>query len=117
MDAFAKRYTKINSRLDKSEDVILSIDGFDVVISYMQHAIERKKNRQIFKSSVSYMIESAFDQLLDLKKEAEFVLTSDEFGISVVGAMSYTGVDIVIRVITVIDSATPYNRHTLEIAV
>lgn len=118
MRALAKRHSQINSKLDKTPDHCFTKFGFDSVITFRRHALKRKQHRTILHANVVWMVKKGFEEILDLKHEQEFILTNTELDMSVVGCVSCTGSDIVIRIITVIDSAEPRNeQQTLMIAV
>lgn len=118
MRALAKHHTKIDSKLEQTADYCFTMFGFDAVIVFRNHALKRKKHRSIIHANVVYMVKKGFEQVIDLKSETEFILTNTELNMSVVGCVSCAGSDIVVRIITVIDSAEPRNeRGTLKIAI
>lgn len=118
MSTLWARHTKFESKLDQKEDIYIEIDGIPTIIEYSSHGIERSKHRSIFQAVVTMMIQNAFDELLDLKNGQKFMIIDSELGITVIGVMEPCGLDVVIPIISVIDSAEPTNPHgTYTIAV
>ena len=118
MSTLYPRHSKLDSKIDRTEDIALNINGFSTIIEYSYHAIQEIGYRSIYVSAVTHIIQMAFDELLDLKYGDKFMITDNELGLTVVGVMEPSGLDIIIPIVSVIDSARPTNPHgTLIIAV
>lgn len=113
-----KRHTEFKSKLTMCKSYEFDVDGFPLVIEMPLHAIKRHKHRGIYFSVVCDIIRKGFYDILDLRKGERFILTSKELGISVIGTMDVAGNDIVVWIVTVIDSVNPTNPHgTIQIAI
>ncbi|BCT30308.1 MULTISPECIES: hypothetical protein [Bacillus subtilis group] len=118
MSTLTKRHSKLESKLDKTIDISLTIQGIPTIIEYSYHSIERSNHRGIFRAAVTNMIQLGFDKILDLKSDERFILIDNELGISVVGNVKGFGGDILISIISVLDSTEPTNPyHTYTIAI
>lgn len=118
MSTLYARHTKFKSKLDIKKDVCIEIDGIPTVIEYSYHSIKRSKHRSIFEAAVTMMIQNAFDALLDLRNNERFIVIDRELCISVIGALKAVGGDIIISIVSVIDSDEPTNPHgTYTIAI
>lgn len=102
-------YSMLATQIDKQKDVFLSIDGFPVIINYSLHSLKRAKLRGVYLNSIVEMIKNGFYSILDLRAGERFILISEEYRISLIGGMHTAGSDIVIDVITTIDSDKPTN--------
>lgn len=111
MSALYARCTQFDSKLTHYKDICLTIDGIPTIIEYSYHSIKQSKHRAVFEAAATMMVQNAFDELLDLRNDERFIIISLELGISVIGNMRAVGGDIVIGIVTVIDSTEPYNPH------
>lgn len=118
MSALAKRVSKIYSDIDRKKDYYLDIDGFHTIIEFSDHSIFRGKHRKVYDSSILDMVRNGFYDIIDLHKNERFILICEEYGVSLIGGVRSVGGDIVITLITQIDSANPtnpYNTHTIYV--
>ena len=102
-------YSMLATQIDKKKDVFLNIDGFPVIINYSLHSLKRAKLRGVYLNSIVDMIKNGFDYILDLRAGERFILISEDYRISLIGCMHTAGSDIVIDIITTIDSDQPTN--------
>lgn len=118
MSTLWARHTKFESKLEMKNDIFLTIDGIPTTIEYTYHSIKRSRHRAVFVSVVTHMIQSAFDDILDLRDGERFIVIDNELCVSVIGALKAVGGDILISIVSVIDSAeptNPYGTHTIAI--
>ena len=118
MSALYKRHSKLNSKLDMSKDVCITIDDVEVVIEFSYHGINRGKERSVFDAAAVLMIQRAYEQILDLHNGERFIIIDTELHFSIVGAIKGVGQDIVVSVISAINDIFPHNPHcTLEVVI
>jgi hypothetical protein len=118
MSTLYGRHTKFESKLDKKKDIYITIDGIPTIIEYSYHSIKRSKHRLIFEAAVTMMIQNAFDNILDLHNDERFIVIDSDLCISVIGALKAVGGDIIVSIVSVIDSDEPTNPHgTYTIAI
>ncbi|MEX3713525.1 hypothetical protein ABFV99_14070 [Cytobacillus horneckiae] len=118
MSAFYPRNTNFESKLFSKKIVSLSIQGIYTSIEYSHHSIKRSKHRGVFDSAIVHMIQEGFDEILDLQNHQRFILINKELGLSIIGSLHCDGLDVVIDIISVIDSTkptNPYNTFTIAI--
>lgn len=118
MSTLNTRHSVIKTNIDKAKDFYLDIDGFSVIIEFTKHSQIRGKQRKIHDTTVLTMVKEAFYDIIDLQRNQEFVLDSEEFGVSLVGVVCPVGSDIVIKLITGMDNSNIKNaRGTHLIAI
>ena len=118
MNALYERSTKFTSKLDSKKDIAITIDGVYTIIEFSYHSIKRGMERAIYESALVFMVQRGFDEILDLKNGERFIVIDKELRISFVGALNAVGTDIIISIVSAIDSAEPSNhRGTHEIAI
>lgn len=118
MSTLFEGYTKFESKIDNSKDICITIDGIPTVIEYSYHSIKRSKHRVVFESAVVMMIQNAFDEILDLHNDERFIVIDKELCISVIGSLRGVGGEIIISIVSVIDSdqpTNPYGTYTIAI--
>lgn len=118
MRALNDRCTQFVSKLDFKKDICMNIEGVSTIIEFSFHGTNRSKQRAVYESASVLMVQRAFDEILDLKNGQRFLIIDKELCISVVGALNAVGTDVIISIVSVIDSAEPYNPHnTYEIVI
>ena len=90
----------------------LNIEGFDAVLNFSTHATQRAKSRGVYASAVAYMVEKGFNHILELKQNTEFILIDEDMHVSAICEVESDGEDIIINIISVIDSYRPINKYT-----
>lgn len=118
MSTLTQRYSVLESKLDQSEDIFLTIQGIHIIIEYSFHGMEQSKHRSIYQAATVDMIQRGFNDIVDLQSGERFILVDNNLGISIIGAVRGIGGDILISVITTVDSTTPtnpHNTHTIAI--
>lgn len=117
MNAF-KYIDRPSTELFGAKEINLVLEGFDTIIEISRHAIQKQTHRAIYESSIITMIEEAFPSLFGIQDNERFIITSFEFGISVIGSVYQDYGSLFIDIITVIDSITPtnpYNTFVIEL--
>lgn len=119
MSALYKRKTDFESTLFSKKSIGFSVQGIFTSIEYSYHSINRSNHRGIFESAIVHMIQEGFDEILDLHNHQRFILISRELGLSVIAALHFDVIDIVIDIVSVIDSTeptNPYHTHTIHLS-
>lgn len=118
MSALYQRYTPFQSPLYDTKDFHFTIQGFSVVVELNSHSMMRNKDRNIYESVVCLMVQEGFNHILDMKNNQRFILSSAEFDVSIVCVISSVGGEIIVSVVSSIDSKEPRNPHnTIQIAI
>jgi hypothetical protein len=100
------------------DEVELNIEGYDVLCEFSTHAFNQRKNREIFKSACAWTVEKAFSHFFGLENHERFIIIDRELDISVVASFYQSGGEMVVSIITVIDSNepnNPYDTYTIEV--
>lgn len=111
MSTLSKRYSFIETNLDKAKDFYLNIEGFNVIIEFTLHSQKRGQKRRIYDNTVITMVRSGFYDIIELRNHEKFILSSYEFGVSLIGEIMSVGGDIVIKLVTSIDSPDATNPY------
>lgn len=119
MSALAVRdYVDFNSKLVSVDESWLNIEGYSVLVDFSYHAFKQRKNREIVKAAVTYTIEKAFSHFFGMDNNERFVIIDHEMDYSVVASFYQDGGEMVVSVISVIDTVNPFNgsnTHTIEV--
>lgn len=118
MRALYQRHSRLNSKLVSYKDICITIQGVPVIIEYSNHSLDQSKYRGIFESAATHMVKQAFEEIIDLHSSETFILVSHELGISLVASIRGIGGDVLVSIITAIDSAqptNPYHTHTIAV--
>ena len=112
------RSTNLISKLDGVRDTDIIVDGISAIIEFSYHGQKRGKERDMIENAMVYIIQRAFHSIIDLKHGERFLLIDYELDMSIVGVVEVDGRDIIIGIVSAVDSATPHNpQDTLEIVV
>lgn len=106
------RYTKFTSYLHSTRDFkIRTEDDLEVTLEFNLHGDNRSQEREVLHSTVLYMVQRQLESILDLTDGSRFIITDSELGISIVGGVAAVGLDLVVSIISAVDSPDIYNPH------
>lgn len=112
------RSTNLISKLDGARDISINVEGIDAIIEFSYHGQKRGHEGELLDSAIVFMVQRAFNEILDLKHGKQFLIKDEELDMSIVGQVRVERYDIIISVVSAINSAEPRNPyHTLEIAI
>lgn len=112
------RSTNLISKLDGARETDIIVDSIPAIVEFSYHGQKRGKEREVIENAMVYMIQRAFHSIIDLKHGERFLLTDRELDMSLVGGIHADGTDIIISIISTVDSAFVHNPFdTLEIAI
>lgn len=86
-----------------------TIGGYELSVEITGHGAWRKVGRSVQESAIYMTVEKGFEHLGSLTHGDRFLLIDSELLHTVVGAVYFYGNEVVVEVITVIDSLEPTN--------
>lgn len=108
MNAFS--YMNINGNEYRNK-----INGYEFSVEITGHGAWRKVGRCVQESAIYMTAEKGFEQIKTLSHGERFLLIDPELLHTLVGAAYFYGNEVVVEIITVIDSLEPTNpRGTAE---
>ena len=109
MSALYEKYSELNSVLEKSIDVPLSIDGNRVIVEISYTAKKHSEFKSIYQGSVIHMVKTAFREIVGFENDKRFVIYDSILKMSLIGTIYDEGDQFVVTVIGVYDTPAPDN--------
>ena len=85
------------------------IDIYDLNVEITGHGAWQKVGRSIQESAIYMTVEKGFDDIKELFNGERFLLIDTDLMHTVIGAVYFYGTEIVVEVITVVNSIEPTN--------
>lgn len=94
------------------------IGGIELSVEITGHGAWRRVGRSVMESTVYATVEKGLDHIKSLSNGERFLLIDSEYLHTIIGAVYFYGKEIVVEVITIVDSLEPTNpRGTAEFRV
>ena len=98
------------------KDFEFNVEGIEITISFSAHAQKRLKERQVKSYQVSGAVVMLGEEILEMKNGHEFIIIDEDLFESYVFAVhAERSGDIIIDVITVVDTPDIWNRRGTQV--
>lgn len=92
-------------------DFVLTVEDIDVVFEFTSHALKRANLRSIQLTEVRLLLRRASHHLLDFKVGEEILVYDSTLHCGAVIALSMSGLDVLVKVVTVVRTPDPFVRR------